>query len=125
MSRSGELMVVKECSAYTGKAGDHCTITSSNLGEVPPGTRIIYAEAAGGGSLDTDVVLDAGAGNTARGHVQLDLGAGHGTVTFEGGTGTLAKFQARADVSGDAEGMWHWAGTYSFAEVESAAASRA
>ena len=124
MSRSGELTVVKECSAYTGKAGDHCTITSCNLDEIPAGTRITYAEAAGPGSLETDIVLDAGAGNTATGHVELDLGAGRGTATISGGTGTLAGFEARADIAADAAGLWHWSGTYAFAGLEAAAPVR-
>ena len=125
MGRSGELQVVKECSEYTGKAGDHCTITSSNLDEVPSGTRITYAAAAGSGSLKSDIVLDAGAGNTASGHVELDLGAGRGTATISGGTGTLAGFQARADIAADAAGLWHWSGTYAFTESQTAAPVRA
>ena len=68
--------MTKECSAYKGLAGDFCTITSSNLEEIEVGSKVVYAQAAGAGSLDTDVVLDAGPGNTAAGHVVLDLGAG-------------------------------------------------
>ncbi|HEV2006814.1 MAG TPA: hypothetical protein VGQ85_09395 [Candidatus Limnocylindrales bacterium] len=33
MGRSGELVVTKECSEYTGKAGDHCTLTASNIAD--------------------------------------------------------------------------------------------
>ena len=65
-------------------------------------------------SWDTDVVLDAGSGNTATGHVVLDLAAEKGTADFSGGTGTFAGFQAHADVSTDADGLWHWEGTYNF-----------
>ena len=57
MARSGDLQVIKECSEYTGGAGDFCTITSSNLEEIEAGAKVIYAEAAGEGTLDTDVVL--------------------------------------------------------------------
>ena len=70
MARSGDLHVTKECSAYKGLAGDFCTITSSSLEEIEVGSKVVYAEAAEGGSLDTDVVLDAGSGNTAAGHVK-------------------------------------------------------
>ena len=35
--RSGDLQVTKECSAYTGAAGDVCTITSSNVKEIEAG----------------------------------------------------------------------------------------
>jgi hypothetical protein len=114
MARSGDLHVTKECSEYAGGAGDFCTITASNLEEISPGSKVIYAEAAGKGTLDTDVVLDAGSGNTARGHVILDLEANKGTATFSGGTGTFAGFDAHADITADADGLWHWAGTYSF-----------
>jgi len=100
MTRSGDLHVTKECSAYKGLAGDFCTITSSNLEEIEVGSRVVYAQAAGAGSLDTDVVLDAGPGNTAAGHVALDLAKGSGLITFSGGTGKFTGFQARADVLG-------------------------
>lgn len=116
MTRSGDLHVTKECSAYKGLAGDFCTITSSNLEEIEVGSRVVYAEAAGAGSLDTDIVLDAGPGNTASGHVVLDLAAGSGVATFSGGTGKFTGLQARADVSLDSTDstVWHWEGTYSF-----------
>jgi hypothetical protein len=113
MGRSGDLEVTKECSEYTGAAGDFCTITSSNIGEIAAGAKIIYAEAAAEGNLDTDVVLDAGSGNTANGHVVLDLAASKGTVTLSGGTGTFVGFEAHADVTEEG-GSWRWSGTYSF-----------
>jgi len=114
MTRSGDLHVTKECSAYKGLAGDFCTITSSNLEEIAVGSRVVYAQAAGAGSLDSDAVLEAGPGNTAAGHVVLDLGAGSGVVTFSNGTGKLTGFSARVDVSADSTGLWHWEGSYSF-----------
>lgn len=114
MARTGELHVTKECSEYKGLAGDFCTITSSNLEEIGVGSKVVYAEAAGDGSLDTDVVLEAGSGNTAAGHVVLDLAADKGVADFSGGTGAFTGFQAHADVSADADGLWHWEGTYSF-----------
>ena len=118
MTRSGDLHVTKECSAYKGLAGDICTITSSNLEEIEVGSKVVYAQAAGAGSLDTDIVLDAGDGNTGAGHVVLDLGAGSGVATFSGGTGKFSGFEARVDVSADAAGLWHWEGTYSFSPVD-------
>ncbi|HUL85434.1 MAG TPA: hypothetical protein VLX89_07970 [Actinomycetota bacterium] len=114
MARSGDLHMTKECSEYKGAAGDFCTITSSNIEEIGVGSKVIYAEAAGDGTLDTDIVLDAGSGNTATGHVVLDLAADKGVVTFFGGTGTLVGFEANADVSADADELWHWEGTFSF-----------
>ena len=114
MARSGDLQVTKECSEYAGRAGDFCTITSSNLEEIEVGAKVIYAEAAGNGILDTDVVLEASSGNTAKGHVVLDLGASKGTATFSGGTGKFTGFEGHADVTADSDGSWHWSGTYSF-----------
>jgi hypothetical protein len=114
MARSGDLHVTKECSEYKGLAGDFCTITSSNLDEIEAGAKVVYEQAAGEGSLDTDIVLDAGPGNSASGHVKLDLAAGTGVVTFSGGTGKFTGFDAHADVSSDSEGLWHWEGKYSF-----------
>ena len=125
MSRSGELHVTKECSEFTGKAGDHCTITEANVDAILAGSQIVYADAAGPATLDTDVVLNAGPGNAATGHVMLDLATGTGTVVFSGGTGTLAGFAARADVSADAAGLWHWNGTYSYSETEEAVSASA
>jgi len=46
----------------------------------------------------------------------LDLAADKGVADFSGGAGTFAGFQAHADVSTDADGLWHWEGTYSFDE---------
>ena len=86
--RSGDLHVTKECSEYTGLAGDFCTITSSNVKAIEVGSRVVYAEAAGLATLDTDVVLDTpGPGNNkAFGHCTLDLATGLGLCTFSGGT---------------------------------------
>ena len=114
MGRSGDLDITKECSAYAGQADDFCTITSSNLDEITAGTKVIYADAPGGAILDTDIVLDAGSGNSANGHVVLDLAANTGTVTISGGTGSLAGLKADADVTENADGTWHWSGTYRF-----------
>ena len=79
-ARSGALHVEKECSEYTGHAGDFCTITSSSLQQIEEGSRVIYVSDAVGTLLDTDVVLDLpGPGNNhAWGHCTVDL------VTFDG-----------------------------------------
>jgi hypothetical protein len=123
MGRSGELHVTKECPEYKGRAGDFCTIASSNVDEIGDGSRVVYATAAGDGSLDSDVSLECGSGNTATGHVVLDLGAGSGRITFSGGTGAFANFSASADVSADAAGTWHWDGDFSFTAEPAAVSS--
>jgi len=58
-----------------------------NLKAIKPGSRVIYAKAAGATGLDTNIVLDTGSGNQAFGHVILDFASGTGTVTLNGGTG--------------------------------------
>jgi hypothetical protein len=116
-AKKGHLHVTKECSAYTGAAGEFCTITSSNLAAIEVGSKVFYDLAAGipAGVLDSDVVLDAGTGNRAVGHCTLDFATGLGLCTFSDGTGQFAGFQARVDVSPPTDGLnWHWDGTYSF-----------
>jgi len=114
--RTGALHITKECSQYFGVPGQFCTITSSNLKMIKPGSRVIYLKAADFtiGQLDTDIVLDTGPGNKAFGHVKLDLADGTGTVTFNGGTGQFRHFHASADVSYTGGYDWAWEGTYSF-----------
>src|SRR5512135_3197099 len=57
--RSGDLHITKECSQYTGAAGDFCTITSSNINAIKVGSRVVYAQAADFASmtLDTDITV--------------------------------------------------------------------
>jgi hypothetical protein len=100
-ARNGQLHATKDCSTYTGVAGDHCTITASNLAEIPIGSPIFYDQAAGipTGLLDSNIVLDAGNGNRAIGRCTLDFSAGLGLCTFSDGTGQLAGFTARVNVS--------------------------
>ena len=115
--RNGSLHVTKECSAYTGAAGSFCTFTSSNLAEIRVGSRVFYDQAGGipTGLLDSNVVLDAGAGNRAVGRCTLDFATILGLCTFSDGTGQFAGFSARVNVSLDRKtGLFHWDGTYSF-----------
>ena len=114
--RSGALHVTKECSLYTGLAGQYCTITSSNLKQIAVGTRVIYRKAAGPAVLDTDVILQPpGRGkNVAFGHVVLDLVNARGVVTLSGGTGEFRGIRARADITHLIGNNWAWDGTYSF-----------
>lgn len=112
--RTGDLNITKECSEFTAQAGSFCTITSSNLKTIPIGSRVIYTSAAGATSLDTDIVLYTGPGNSAFGHVFLNLATGTGTVTLDGGTGQFRHFHASAVVSYTSGDNWAWDGTYSF-----------
>jgi hypothetical protein len=114
--RSGTFRVIKECSAYTGHAGNICTITSSTLKEIPVGSRIIYLVDAVFPSFDGDVRAEPpGPGNnTAYGHciVRLDLGTGE--CIFSGGTGKFTWFHAHVFVSPLGGVDYEWNGTYSF-----------
>ena len=116
--RQGALHVTKDCTGYQGQVDGHCTITSSNLKGITVGSRVVYAQAAGATSLDSDVVLDVvGPGNnTAFGHCALNFKTKLGLCTFWGGTGQFTWFHARVVVSADSAipSGWHWEGTYSF-----------
>jgi hypothetical protein len=112
--RSGELHVTKECSEYSGLAGSFCTFMGSNIKAIDLDDRIVYASAAGVGSLDTDVVIAGGPGGVAWGHCTLVFASLPGRCTFSGGTGIFAHFRASVSVSVDSTGLWHWDGTYTF-----------
>jgi len=110
--------LTKECppSQYQGQIGGYCTVTSSNLAPITVGSKIFYAQAAGPTSLDSDIIIYAGFGNTATGHCALDFATGLGQCTISGGTGTLDGIRARADVSHLGGFDWAWDGTYRFHE---------
>jgi hypothetical protein len=112
--RSGALHVTKECPDYHGLAGEHCTITSSNLAAIPVGSTVVYADAAVFPSLDSDLVVYTRGANTAYGHVHLDLTTFTGRITFSGGTGQFKKFQATVDVTPLGGVDFAWDGTYSY-----------
>jgi hypothetical protein len=102
-ARSGTFNLIKECSNYAGRAGDSCTVTSSDLKAIEVGSRFVYAQAAGAASLDSDIVLDTpgGGNNKAFGHCVLDFGTdvSVGLCTFSGGTGKFSWFHASARVT--------------------------
>jgi hypothetical protein len=112
--RRGALHVTKECSEYTGQADSWCTITSSNLKAIKVGSRVVYLQAAGPTSLDSDIVLVVGRGNYALGHVTLDFTTGTGEVTIWGGIGHFQDFDATATVSHLDGVNWAWDGKYHF-----------
>jgi hypothetical protein len=112
--RSGSLHVTKECSTYSGLADEHCTITSSNVGAIKVGSRVVYLEAAQGTSLDSDIVLVVGPGNYALGHVTVDLATGSGKIALSGGKGRFTNFRARAALSPLGGGSFAWDGSYRF-----------
>jgi len=114
--RSRNLHVIKECSQYTGAPGSFCTITASNVGPIKVNSKVYYDQAAGipAGLLDSNVVLDAGAGNRAFGRCSFDLSTGTGLCTFSDGTGEFAGFEARINGTYLGGPNYGWDGTYSF-----------
>ena len=46
-AESGSFRVVKDCSSYQGQAGQSCTITSSTLNRLRPGSTITYSSGVG------------------------------------------------------------------------------
>lgn len=118
-ARSGRLNATKDCSAYTGAAGSHCTIQSSSLAGMT-GATVFYDQALGipPAMLDSNVVLDAGNGNRALGRCTVDFSNYTGLCTFSDGTGDFAGFRARVNVSYDQKSnLWHWDGIYSFSPL--------
>jgi hypothetical protein len=114
--KSRPLHVTKDCLTSTGLAGAFCVITSSNLPAIKVGSKIFYDQAAGvpAGMLDSNVILDTGGGDRAVGRCTLDFATGLGLCTFSDGTGRLAGFRARVDVSSLGGRQWAWDGTYRF-----------
>jgi hypothetical protein len=108
------LHITKECTEWVGNPGDWCTVTVSNVGRLPVGSRIYYDQAAGipAGLLDSNIVIDAGNGNRAVGRCTLDLATGLGLCTISDGTGELAGFEARVAVTCPGGPDCDWDGTY-------------
>ena len=114
--RAGILDVTKNCDQWQGRAGEFCTITSSNLDAIPVGSKVVYTSAADfdAGVLDSDLVLYTRGANAAYGHVTLDLHTFTGTVTFSGGAGQFKKFSASVAVSPLGGRNFSWLGSYSY-----------
>ena len=55
--RHGALHITKDCTGYAGQTDGHCTIVTSSLKAIAPGSRVVYLQPAGASSLDSDVVL--------------------------------------------------------------------
>ena len=114
--QSGDAIhVTKDCSLYTGHAGDTCTVTSSNFRGIKVGSTITYAsDASATGWLDTDIVIDApGLGTeNAVGHCSLDLVTGDGECTVRGEIRNAGQFRATVIVSHVDGPSYAWDGTY-------------
>ena len=112
--RSGDLVVTKECSGFVNDP-PYCTITSSNLAAIPQGSKIVYLDPNGLGTpTGSAVVLDPPGPGNNKAFGTCFLGEDPMHCEFSGGTGTFTHFHASVVVTVDAQGLWHWAGSYSF-----------
>jgi len=118
--RSGDLVVAKECSGFVPTNNPpYCTITSSNLGAIPDGSRIFYLDPNGLGTpTGGAVVLDPPGPGNNKAFGTCFLGGDPMHCEFSGGTGKFTWFHASVVVTvtdfGTPDELWHWAGTYSF-----------
>ena len=120
--KSGELHLTKECSEYTAMAGGFCTITNSNLDEIPVGSREFALKDADlvAGTLNSDGVIYVRDGELALNHCAIsNIFATEGVIgscTFSGGIGHLSGFRAKVVVSvnEDDPNKADFDGTYSF-----------
>jgi hypothetical protein len=106
----------KDCSGMTGLVGAYCTIRTSNVKAIEPGSKIFYFQEASRTALDSDIVVYVKRGTVATGHCFLSSASAKGLCTISNGTGALAGFHLRVRVTADASipKLWHWDGTYSF-----------
>jgi hypothetical protein len=116
-ARRGNLNTEKDCTKYSGLAGDTCTITKSNLKEIAVGSVIHYLQAANSDfTTSGDVILDAGGSNKAFGHCTVERITGSGVCTFAGGVGVFSSFSASVVVTRVGGVIDAWDGTYSFSQ---------
>jgi hypothetical protein len=124
-SGSRTIHLAKECSEYAGNVGDHCTITKSNVDQIPIHSRVFYLAPADieKGTYNGDVELRVTNGDVAFGHcVVFDLfsttdKAVIGNCSFLGGSGQFKTFRATIVVSLDLRKAplgAVWDGKYSF-----------
>ena len=103
------------------KTTNVCTVVTSDIAELPPGTTIAYTGIGDGSShlLNANIVVanasTLGVCDFNYDHTQQPLWA---KCKFTTGTGTLSGFHLDADVTvtkpGEPGQLWHWVGTYWF-----------
>lgn len=125
-AQNGQIHVVKDCGdgRYTGMPGSsYCEILTSNLPQLPAGTRIHYEQTTGGptagpGFLDSNVFVYVSDTQWAVGRCTLaNDGMSPGLCTISDGVGSLAGFSARIVVTytpGGSGFVYTLDGTYSF-----------
>jgi hypothetical protein len=116
--RGGDLVVAKECSGFVNDP-PFCAITSSSLGAIPVGSKIIYLDPAGlGTAAGGAVVLDPPGPGNNKAFGRCFLGGTPMRCEFSGGTGKFTWFHASVEVTvtdaGQPTELWHWSGTFGF-----------
>ena len=122
--RNGQLHIVKDCGTFSGVPGSSfCTIVTSNLPELPAGTKIYYDQITAGptagtaGFLDSNVFVYISESQWAVGRCTVPNDGNPGLCTLSDGLGPLAGFTARISVTykpGGDGALFAWDGTYSF-----------
>ena len=120
--KNGQVHIVKDCGEESGVPGsDFCTIVTSNLWQLPPGTRIYYdlspGPTAGPGYFDNNIFVFVSTTQWAVGRCTgpNDINTvGVGLCTLSDGVGALAGFTARVNVRSAGGSEYAWQGTYSF-----------
>jgi hypothetical protein len=132
--QSGDLHITKTCppSTATNLPGMYCTITSSNVAEIPAGAKVFYTEGSPTAApesndivFDSNVVLFVGLGDWAVGRCTLDsrqYPGNYGLCAFSNGVGRLAGFTARVNVSPFENTPtnidYYWNGRYRFSSID-------
>jgi hypothetical protein len=125
--RNGQIHIVKDCSTFSGVPGSsYCQITTSDLPELPAGTKIYYDQISGGptagvaGFLDSNVFIYISETQWAVGRCTVPNDALPGLCTIYDGVGPLAGFSARIVVTykpGGDGALYAWDGTFSFSSL--------
>ena len=112
-SNQQSLLLTKTCDAI-----DHCAVTTSPAGPIPPGSDIDYSGPLLEDRTTSRIVVTTPGGDTATGHCSLSYKTFVGTCVLTGGTGALAGLHANvrvtSDFDSDPAGVFTWEGRYHF-----------
>src|SRR5215212_4884070 len=106
--RNGQVHIVKDCGMESGVPGsDFCTIVTSNLPELPAGTKIYYdlspGPTAGPGYFDNNIFVFVNTSQWAVGRCtgpnDINTPGKEGLCTLSDGVGPLAGFASRMKVT--------------------------
>jgi hypothetical protein len=121
---AGQLHIIKDCGTFSGVPGSsYCQIVSSNLPELPAGTKIYYDQITAGpsagaaGFLDSNVFVYISESQWAVGRCTVPNDNKPGLCTLSDGIGPLAGFTARINVTykpGGDGNLYAWDGIYFF-----------